>query len=124
MKKFIFFIALPILLTSVGEFILKHQLNFLVGSMAGGIHIMNPGVLLALATITSGGILWVIAMSKYELSFLYPFMSINYLVIIVGSQLLLKEAVSPFRYLAMGLIVTGLIFISRSPNSESKEGDV
>ena len=73
---------------------------------------------MAIALIFCGGILWLVAMSKFELSFIYPFMSLNYVVIIIGSQLLLNESVSLSRYIAVGFIGVGLFFISRSPYSE------
>ncbi len=127
MKNILLFICLPIILTSIGEFILKFHINLISSSPAGtsllaelGIMI-DPGIIIAFSFIITGGILWVIAMSKFELSFLYPFLSINYLGIIVGSQFLLGEKVSLYRYLSIVLIIIGLIIISRSPNSENKE---
>jgi len=123
-RKFFYFIFLPIFLTTTGEFVLKHYINL---SVAGGGFtyvvpglglVLNPGIFLSVAAIIVGGALWVVAMSKFELSFLYPFLSINYIVIIVGSQFLLHEEVSLFRYLSIVLIIIGLVFISRSPHSE------
>jgi drug/metabolite transporter (DMT)-like permease len=127
MKNLFFFICLPILFTTVGEFILKHHINLAAqvststGFLAEMGLIIDPGIIIAFTFIISGGILWVIAMSKFELSFLYPFLSINYLGIIVGSQFFLGEKVSLYRYLSIVLIIMGLIIISRSPNSENKE---
>lgn len=73
-----------------------------------------------------GGFLWLIAMSRFELSFIYPFFSINYVVVLVGSSLLLKEEVSWVRYVAIICIFVGLLFISQSHyiavDSELKEG--
>lgn len=123
-----YFIFLPIILTTVGEFFLKNHINFLSESVAGAttgmLHvgfIFNPVIFFALLCIVTGGILWVVAMSKFELSFLYPFLSINYLAIIVGSQVFLKEDVSIYRYVSIVLIIVGLMFISRSPNSEANK---
>jgi len=62
--------------------------------------------------------LWLIAMSKFELSYIYPFLSLNYVIILVGSQLLLGESVSLLRYGSVLLIVIGLVIISRSPYFE------
>ncbi len=127
-KKMLTFIFLPVFLTTIGEFFLKHNINqlststFNTGNMS---HILSmvadPGVLIGLGCILVGGFLWVIAMSKFELSFLYPFLSINYITIVVGSHFFLKEDVSIFRYMSIVLIIIGLIFISRSPYSESQQ---
>lgn len=121
MKRLITLILLPVLLTPTGEFLLKHTVNgvfhspeVLVSAASIISLILQPYFLLGAGCIVAAGGLWLIALSKYELSFLYPFMSINYLVILGGSGYLLNEKVSIVRYLAAALIVIGLIFISRS----------
>ncbi len=119
------FVFTPILLTIVGEFILKDTVNQLpplngVGSIL--MILQSPGILMGVSLIVIGGLLWLVALSKFEMSFIYPFLSINYVAILVGSQLFLGEEVNLNRYVAMGLIIIGLIFISKSPYSEkSKE---
>jgi drug/metabolite transporter (DMT)-like permease len=110
MKNWLLYIFLPILLTSCGEFIMKHTINT--------VH-FHPIIFLAVSFLIGGSILWLYAMSKYQLSFLYPFLSMNFLIITVGSQFLLHENVSLTRYIAVGLIIIGLIIISKSPNTTS-----
>lgn len=129
-RKFILFIIIPVILTSGGEFVLKHAVNtqsettsistmsksnidFLASAT---VLLENPAIILAFCMIITGGILWLVAMSHFELSFLYPFQSLNLLVVVVGSQVFLGEAVSLYRYIAVLLIMGGLIVISRSPN--------
>lgn len=144
-RKFFTFVILPVLLASSGEFMLKNTLNDIHANKEVevistqpienknyiatlGQTIKNslieitehPLLLLAIILIFSGGLLWLVAMSKFELSFLYPFLSINFLIIIVGSQILLKEEVNLYRYLSVVLIISGLIIISRSPYSEKE----
>ncbi|MFC1771339.1 hypothetical protein ACFLZV_05570 [Candidatus Margulisiibacteriota bacterium] len=82
---------------------------------------LMPQIVFATAFIIIGGILWLVAMSKYQLSFLYPFLSINYICIIIGSQIFLDEKVSLFRYLSICLIILGLIIISKSPHINKKQ---
>ena len=128
LRRLFFFIIFPIILATSGEFMLKHAINsnpiVLTDSLIDSIKILllvpieHPFILISLLTVVTGGILWIIAMSKFELSFIYPFMSINYVMIMVGSQLFLHESVSLVRYLAVIFIGIGLIFISRSPNAK------
>ncbi len=149
MKKILIFIMIPVFLTTVGEFILKFNINHLDASPKPHPHIQHvidsipfvstpmsekltdammylttvafhPGIVLAIACIVIGGVLWVLAMSKFELSFLYPFLSINYLAIVIGSQFILGESVSIYRYVSIVLIIIGLFFISKSPYSDSQ----
>lgn len=123
MKRFISFVVIPILLTSGGEFLLKYNINAenLITLNVGFLPNLNPFALLGVISIFVGGNLWLIAMSKYELSFLYPFYCLNFLIITIGSQLLLHEQVSLYRYIAVMLIITGLLFISRSSYASSRK---
>ena len=117
-KNKLLFIFLPVALTTIGEFFLKFTLNSMHNTSI--VHVfLNPWILLGLGSIFVGGVLWLVAMSKFELSFIYPFLSINYVAIVIGSQWILGEEVSLYRYLSIVLIIAGLIFISRSPFSES-----
>ncbi len=126
MINIIFFIFLPILLTVSGEFLLKNSLNAieLAPGLMGVVSFMTePMILASLLLIVIGGFLWLIGMSKFELSFMYPFLSINYIVIILGSKFFLNESVSIYRFISALFIIVGLILISRSPYSEDLEKD-
>lgn len=129
--RFFIFVLFPIVLMTSGELILKSSINEQVVTATPHMQlhpnpldiIHHPKSLLAIGCITSGGILWLLAMSKYELSFIYPFLSINYIAIVIGSQWILGEAVNWTRYASLALIIVGLVFISRSPNSEAPRKD-
>lgn len=124
MKKIIVFIFFPILLTSLGELALKNTINQMhlkVTLFSIPQIIFNPFVLLSISCIVIGGILWLVGMSKFELSFMYPFLVLNYVLIILGSIFFLHEIVTIYTYVAIFFIVCGLILISRSKYSETHE---
>ena len=121
MKKIILFILTPIFFTTFGEFLLKDTTNHIFKTLTNPSildQLKEPYIWLAYLLIIGGGLLWLVAMSKYELSFLYPFLSINYVAIILGSQWILNESVSIYRYVSIAFIISGLIFISKSQNIE------
>lgn len=123
-KLILSFVLLPIALTILGEFLLKltiNSLNLSANLSSAVVLFTNIPVLVSIFLIVLGGILWIIALSKFELSFIYPFLSINYVAIILGSQWFLGESVTIKRYLAMILIVIALVLISRSQYASSKE---
>ncbi len=124
--KHIPFVIFPIFFTITGELFLKASINSLGFHVAlSNIHVVvtQPRVLIGVCFIITAGVLWLVAMSRFELSFLYPFLSMDYLAIILGSQLILGETVTPQRYMSAFLIMTGLLFISRSRHSEHKKTD-
>lgn len=56
---------------------------------------------------------WMAAMTRFELSHAYPFMSLNFVVVICLSQWLLSEPISLTRALGVGLIVCGTVIAAR-----------
>ena len=123
MKNIICFIFIPIMFTVIGEFLLKFGvLGTPTGEAIGIITILTSyKIILGVALIVIAALLWIVGMSKFQLSFMYPFLSLNYVLIIVGSEIILKENVQINRYISILLIIVGLVFISRSSNQKVKE---
>lgn len=59
-------------------------------------------------------ILWVKVLSKLELSYAYPFVSLGYVLIMFFSFFVFKESLSAYRILGTFLIIAGVLFIARS----------
>ena len=74
----------------------------------------NPIILLGLAFYAVSALLWLIALMEADLSFAYPFLSLNYVAIMIGGALLYNEAISPLRLFGVGLIILGLLTIAYS----------
>ena len=74
----------------------------------------NPFILLWAGLLVPSMFLWLKAISLVELSFAYPFMSLNLVFISIGSILFLRERVRRQQWLGIFLIVLGIILISQS----------
>ncbi|ACL21745.1 putative membrane protein [Desulfitobacterium sp. LBE] len=59
-------------------------------------------------------ILWIKVLTKTELSYAYPFVSLGYIFIMAFSVMVFKENISFYRVLGTVLVIVGVIFISRS----------
>ncbi len=116
LKQLIWFVLTPVLLATWGEFALKATINGMHNPQFFDL-ITHGWIWFAVGLILAGASLWMVGMSKFSLSFLYPFLSINYVCVMVGSQFFLKESVGLYRYLSVVCIVVGLIIISKSPNA-------
>lgn len=57
---------------------------------------------------------WIIAVSKAELSFIYPFMALSYVLVAVFSLLIFKEDINTLRWVGIVVICVGVFFVSRS----------
>jgi drug/metabolite transporter (DMT)-like permease len=118
------YIIMPIITTVCGEFLLKIAVGSTPLSFGWDTLVLlytSPLILAGVALILLSATLWVMGMSRFQLSFMYPFLSINYVIIVVGSEWLLGEDVRLNRYIAMGLIIVGLVIISKSNNRQIQE---
>jgi len=57
---------------------------------------------------------WLVAISRVELSYAYPMISISYVLVVFLSWLIFKEEVGPVRWLGVAIIIFGVYLISRS----------
>ncbi len=58
--------------------------------------------------------LWMSVLSKVEVSFAYPFLSVGYIVVAISGYLLFNESLSLTRILGILVICIGVYLISRS----------
>ena len=58
--------------------------------------------------------LWFVALSKKDLNFVYPFTGLTFAFVLLMSYFILGEKISGNVILGSALIVTGILFLSRS----------
>lgn len=116
------YIAVTILCTVAGQLMLKHATNSL-GHMpstftAGAIFLLraltNIYIVAGFALAFVASLTWIAAVSKLELSYAYPFMSLNFVLVLVLSAMLFNEQVNAPRIIGMLAICIGVYLISRS----------
>jgi drug/metabolite transporter (DMT)-like permease len=91
--------ALPATLSEKIPFLVKLVLNpWIISGMVGGF--------LAL-------VCWLAAMTKFELSYAYPFMSLAFVFVLILSAVLFHETVTVPKVLGVLLIIAGIIVASR-----------
>lgn len=74
----------------------------------------NPFVVGGLLCYVLSVILWMLVLSRVEVSFAYPFLSIGYIVTAVIGYYYFGELVTVERIIGILLICSGVIFIARS----------
>ena len=74
---------------------------------------LNPYIFSGLALAVLSTVSWMYTVSKLSLSFAYPFYSAAFPLVLLFSALLFGEQVSTIRWVGMGIIMIGLVFVSR-----------
>ena len=85
-------------------------------------NLLPVGLRLATEPHIAGGIgcyvvsvvVWILALSRVEVSVAYPMLSIGYVVNAVAAYYLFGEAVTPARLIGIGVIILGVFLVARS----------
>ncbi len=110
-------IFIPILLSAIAQIILKLGLGQL--TLKDGLinfftkALLSPGVIIGLAIYGLGALLWLIVLSKEDVSFAFPLVSFAYVIAIFLSALILKEQITLPRIIGSVIIVLGIFTIAR-----------
>ena len=59
-------------------------------------------------------VVWIIALSRVEVSIAYPMLSVGYVVNALAAWYLFGEAVTPMRLIGIGVIIIGVYLVARS----------
>jgi multidrug transporter EmrE-like cation transporter len=111
-------IFLSIVFSVAGQLMLKEGMNRLKQAQASGSLIvrivLSPWVIVGMLVYGFGTLFWILALSKLDLSLAYPFGSLSYVGIIIGSYLFFKEKLTRGRLIGIAIIVAGILIIGQS----------
>ena len=107
-------------LTITGEVLLKLGMNAV--SQRVGAFSLAPDVLwttftdwrviLGFGLVFGGSLFWLGVISRVNLSFAYPLLALNYVLILIPSRFLLGETITPLKLLGAVIVVIGVIIIT------------
>lgn len=75
--------------------------------------LLDPAIFSGFAAAFLASLAWMAAMTKFDLSHAYPFMSLNFVVVLLLSGWLLSEPMTLQKTLGVGLIVLGTMVAAR-----------
>lgn len=75
---------------------------------------LNPWVLAGLASYVVSVGLWLIVLSRVEVSVAYPMVSVGYILTLILARLFFHEAVTPMRAVGVLVIMVGVFLVARS----------
>jgi drug/metabolite transporter (DMT)-like permease len=107
-------------LTVIGEVMLKLGISSVterVGAFSLSLDVLlatftNWQVILGFALVFGGSLFWLGVISRVELSFAYPLLAMNYVILLIPARFLLNEMLSPARIAGAFIIVAGVIVIT------------
>ncbi|WP_211466230.1 EamA family transporter [Collimonas silvisoli] len=116
------FILAGVCLNAVAQLLLKAGTN-----AVGAIHLTPQnwfaiGLKLATQLPILGGLtcyvisvmVWIIGLSRVDVTIAYPMLSMGYIISAIGAWYFLGEAITAQRLLAIGIIIVGVVLLTRS----------
>lgn len=118
-----FYIFGTIFFTVYGQLILKWRMSTIGISLPNDFLdkifflfklVFDPFIFSGFASAFIASFFWMAAMTKFELSYAYPFMSGAFVLVFILSVLFFNEIVTWQKILGLAFIVVGIIITSRS----------
>ena len=115
-------VLVGVLLNAAAQLLLKAGTNA-VGSFAfstdnllpmGWKLATQPFIVAGLGCYVVSVVVWILALSRTEVSIAYPMLSIGYVLNALAAWYLFGEAVTPQRLAGIGVIVLGVFIVARS----------
>lgn len=76
--------------------------------------LLDPWIIFSLGLAFLAALFWMLALTKFQLSFAYPFTSLSFILIVIGSVWLFHEPLTAYKLASLGFITIGLVLLSRS----------
>lgn len=75
--------------------------------------VFNPWVFSGLSCYAISIVLWMYVLSKVQVSFAYPFLSVGYVIVVGAAYLFFREPVSVMKLAGIALICAGVVLVAR-----------
>lgn len=79
-----------------------------------GMIVRSPLVLIGLVLYGVGALAWIAVLGRLDLSYAYPFLALNFVLITLASRIVLGESIPWQRWLGILVICVGIILVARS----------
>ena len=111
-----------ILFTVYGQLAMKWRIDKfgslpepLIGKMLFLMRVVfDPVIFSSLLSAFVASLFWMAAMTKFNISYAYPFMSLSYVFVFIFSIFLFKEPITAYKIIGLAFVVVGILISSRS----------
>jgi drug/metabolite transporter (DMT)-like permease len=122
MTKSLILIFTSVFLGVIGQLSMKNGMmgvrlsdqspGILIGGLVGAL--ANPYVIGGIGLYACSALVWLMVLSRVDLSFAYPLVSTGYIAVVLLSRFLFHESVTPVRIVGALVICAGVVLITRS----------
>ena len=116
------YIVSTILFTVVSQLVMRWQVS-LAGELPPDIMgkvkfvaqlFLNPWIFVSISCTLLSGISWMLAMSRFEVSYAYPWVALNFILMLMFGVFLFGESFTAIKVLGTLLVIAGIVLIARN----------
>jgi drug/metabolite transporter (DMT)-like permease len=127
--KYLPFILFTVMTNAAAQLMLKHGMMALGPLSFAGVNplikvlqiVFSPWVFLGLLTFVISMASHLYVLSKVELSFAYPFLSLAYVAVAIFAYFIFREDLNALRIAGIGFICVGTVLIAQSGRGHEEE---
>jgi drug/metabolite transporter (DMT)-like permease len=116
------YIFAMVFLTAYSQIIMRWQVGLAGALPLGGgakvqfvAHLLfNPWVLSGILATFFAGVSWMLALTKFQLSYAYPFTSLVYMMVLASGVVFFKDSMSAGRLAGTAVVMLGVVMIARA----------
>ena len=117
-----FYIAFTIILAVYSQLIMRWQVR-LAGTLPDDLPgkanfifslFINPWVMSGLLATLGSGVAWMLALSRFDITYAYPWISLNFLLIALFGAYFFEETFSTGKLIGTALVLAGVLLIAKS----------
>ena len=75
--------------------------------------LLNPYIIISLVLTLLAGVTWMIAMTKFEISYAYPFTLLGLVLVTIFSVIFFGESINTYKIIGITVIILGIVLISK-----------
>lgn len=120
MSKYVALVLVTVCLNAASQVLMKEGMNRVSrSSVLDGVELLmaaalNPWVVLGVLSMAASMCTYLIAISRLDISFAFPFISLAYPIVLTYGYFVLAEQMGPLRIVGIAVIVLGTLLVARS----------
>lgn len=75
--------------------------------------LLNPWVLSGIAATFFASVSWMLALTKFQISYAYPFTSLVYLLVLLSGVVFFRDGINKGRVLGTAVVMAGVVIIAK-----------
>jgi len=115
------YIFSTIVFTALSQLLMRWQVG-LAGPMPADVWgkagfvwalLLNPWIIASVVSTFLAGVSWMMALTRFEISYAYPFSALTYVLVLVAGVLLFQDGLNVGKLAGTALVVLGIVVMAR-----------